>query len=518
MGKKSQAKKKRFRSTSTIDQHERLGSKLVPPLTALLNMQPVSWSNDQIPEFLWAALLIADLGRVRALNRFRDVADFVYKQSSGTKVADVSHSALANAEPDVLRDLLAVIARERRYASALSPLLLLENLPARDAWAAALGHADEKRGWEGLMDGVAKVFDHQSQEATDCRWLKVLVGLLAGRLHLPWKDRIEEILQYPSLGDMRRVRPSIRATEMSLRNLDNHPGDHPASDWVQEFWAQCYRDTACFGFVEHPVADRPGIGLDEIKSLFNSVAEHADRFRSTTAPDARHDVVFGTVLYGITTLHEIVEGRIDGGILGQVGLRVIAECAITLAYLLAKDVRDLWSSYRAYGAGQAKLTFLKFEDVIAPPHSIDVEVLERLANEDLWQEFVPIELGHWEKSSLRKMSEDAAVKDSVYDPFYQWPSQFAHGHWGAIRDTVFTNCANPLHRFHRVPRPAPRQLPPTVDEAIGLVNRLLELMDKAYPSLGVRIVAVSSDQPMRTTEEPARSADQPDDAPLPNEV
>ena len=126
--------------------------------------------------------------------------------------------------------------------------------------------------------------------------------------------------------------------------------------------------------------------------------------------------------------------------------------------------------------------------MITPPHSIDVEVLKNLANEDLWQEFVPIELGHWEKSNLRKMSEEAAVKESIYDPYYQWPSQFAHGYWGAVRDTIFANCANPLHRFHRVPRPAPRQLPPTVDEAIGIVNRLLELLDQAYPSLGARIV------------------------------
>ena len=32
------------------------------------------------------------------------------------------------------------------------------------------------------------------------------------------------------------------------------------------------------------------------------------------------------------------------------------------------------------------------------------ESLERRANEDMWQEFLPINLGNWEKTNLRAMS------------------------------------------------------------------------------------------------------------------
>jgi hypothetical protein len=490
MGKKSRSKRdKKFRSTSTLDQHKQAGSKLIPPLLGLSNMRPVSWSDDQVPEMLWAALLISDLGRVRALDRFREVADFVYSQPGGKTIHDVSHSGLASLAPELLGRFLAVVTRGERYASALTPLLLLNELPAHEHWAVGLQRANETKSWDALMEAVAIVFEHQSQEATDCRWLKVLVAVLAGKLHLGAKERVKQILDYPAVGDMRTVRPSIRATEMALRNMSD--SDDAKSTWVPTFWSQCYADTACFGFLEHPVADRPGIALDTIENLYDGVAEHADATRSTTGTDPKHDVTFGAVLYGVTVLHEIVSGRIDGGVLGQVGLRVLSEATINLAYLLRKDDPDLWKSFRAYGAGQAKLTFLKFEDIEAPPNSISVETLRALANEDLWQEFVPIELGHWEKSNLRKMSDDAGVKETVYDPFYQWPSQYAHAHWGAIRDTVFMNCANPLHRFHRVARSAPRQLPPTVDQAIGLVNRLLELLDGAYPSFDTRMLPVA---------------------------
>lgn len=500
MGKKSRTKReKKNRATSTLDQHSRAGSRLLPPLLKLPNMRPVSWSSDELPEMLWAALLVTDLGRVRALSRFREVAAFVQKQQAAEKTHDVSHSALATLDPVILAELLGVIARGARYAAALSPLLLLESLPARDAWVAALQHAEEKKGWESLMEAVAKVFEHQSQEATDCRWLKVLVALLAGRLQIPWPDRIDEILEYPARGDMKRVRPSIRATEMALRrHLDEVAAPLP---WADQFWSYCYERTTCFDFVSGPVADRAGIRLEEIEALYNSISAHAQAMLATTAPDPRHDISFGIALYAVTVLHELVGGRVDGGVLGQVALRVIAESAINFAYLLHKDDAELWASFRAYGAGQAKLTFLKFEDIQSPPNSIDVETLRALANEDLWQEFVPIELGHWDKSNLRKMSDDASVKDSIYDPFYQWPSQFAHGQWGAIRDTVFDNCANPLHRFHRLPRVAPRQLPPTVDQAIMLVNLVLDLLDRAYPLFKLRIAEIPLDNGKISTPE-----------------
>lgn len=50
-------------------------------------------------------------------------------------------------------------------------------------------------------------------------------------------------------------------------------------------------------------------------------------------------------------------------------------------------------------------------------------MLEMLANEDFFQEFVEIDLGHWCGKDLRRMSEDAGTKGD-YDRFYGWASGF----------------------------------------------------------------------------------------------
>ena len=112
-------------------------------------------------------------------------------------------------------------------------------------------------------------------------------------------------------------------------------------------------------------------------------------------------------------------------------------------------------------------------------------MLEQLANEDMWQEFVPIDLGDWDKSNVRKKAEEAGIKD-VYDAFYVWPSGFVHGHWGAVRDSVYDMCANPLHRFHRIPRPMRVDMDDVCFDAIDIMNRVLDLVDRAYPSFTTR--------------------------------
>lgn len=157
-----------------------------------------------------------------------------------------------------------------------------------------------------------------------------------------------------------------------------------------------------------------------------------------------------------------------------------------------KDSPELWKSYRAYGAGQAKLSFLKLDASSQKPTSVDTQTLSNLANEDTWQEFLPIDLGHWDKSDLRKMSEEAGVKD-VYDNFYGWTSTYSHGQWCAVRDVVFDTCGNALHRLHRIPRSDARSLPLAIPDGCHLVDKVMELVSKAYPKFEMRTTQKGSD-------------------------
>ena len=87
---------------------------------------------------------------------------------------------------------------------------------------------------------------------------------------------------------------------------------------------------------------------------------------------------------------------------------------------------------------------------------------------------------------LRRLAEESGTKGD-YDRYYGWASGFVHGQWGAMRDSNFTHCLNPLHRFHRVPRPFHRMLEPSTDDALHLVNSILDDVNSAYPDFEVRV-------------------------------
>ena len=119
------------------------------------------------------------------------------------------------------------------------------------------------------------------------------------------------------------------------------------------------------------------------------------------------------------------------------------------------------------------------------PDFIDIDVLEMLANEDAWFEKNDITIGNWANLNLRKMAIDAQVKD-IYDSYYDWTSGFVHGHWGAIRDSSFTTCMNPLHRLHRVPVPS-NPMPEVLVDCCKICNLALEEIEKLFPPFKPRI-------------------------------
>jgi hypothetical protein len=494
MGKESGKgkSKKAGKSYSGIDAHKRQKKVLVPPLMAIPRVALQSWMNDRLPEMLWSALLISQLGRVRSLEGFRRVAAIVPKLPLEKRMVQPTLSGLAMLDEEILSQFLAAICADTESKSALRPLLLFDDLPAKQEWARAIGLTPVVEDWDPLKAAVLGVLDHQSQEATDCRWLRILFHALSGKLHLPTKELGREILEYPSFGLQQQVRPSIRSMEGMLDQFAK-----TASAWPQSFWKQCLRDTPCdprhtLEAEWSPTIATTGRRICEVRE---ALARHEKSRLDTTDIDAKHDATFGFGSYALAILDELVSIGNSTAILGRIGLRTLFECYVTLLHLKNRDDPTLWIAYRQYGAGQAKLAFLKLDDAATTPtpSSVDPEILRQLANEDRWLEFVSIDLGHWAATDLRKLSEDAGVKPD-YDRLYPWTSAFTHGNWAAVRNSCFDLCINPLHRLHRRLRSDTANLGDVVADACELVDKILDTIDSLYPGFPQRVTLPSQNR------------------------
>lgn len=467
---------------SGLQDHARKGKLLVPPWRKIENFRPSSWINERLPEMLWAGLLITHCPRDVAIDLFRKVARLIMEHRESERIQDVTHSGLSKVSPERLNEILELLTATDASKAALRPLLLLRHLPASVHWLNAIGEPPSPSDWHALSISVGKILFHQSQEATDCRWVRILAMLSAGILKIPSEETVKGILYYPEYGDMRKVRPSIRALEISFPVL--------SETWAEMFWSQCLADTPCWPLTSSQskqdiqIATKPEI----VSTVYRNLVQYALKTASTTTIDAKHDTTFGIALYCLVILQELLRIGASEQVSARLSLRTMVECMITLTYLRNKDQKVLWDSFRVFGAGQAKLTYLKLDEMTEPPKFLDINSIKELANEDMWEEFVEIDLGHWAKSNLRQLSEDSGVK-AEYDKYYNWTSAFAHGHWGAVRDTIFDTCGNPLHRLHRVPRLIQPALPDVLPDACKVIDQILSIVDSLYPGFPHRVTA-----------------------------
>lgn len=482
--KDKRKKKKAGKPYSGIAAHKKQKKVLVPPLMAIPRIKLTSWVNDRLPEMLWCALLIYGLGRDHALAVFRKAAALVREFSTVKGMVDPTLSGFGSVEPEVREKYVSAICGDTETKNALRPLLLFEKLPAREHWTAIISQSTVPEDWECVKGAVSLVLNHQSQEATDCRWVRVLFHLLSGRLKLPTEEHDRQILEYPTFGMPQEVRPTVRAQEGLITQTSEG-----CAPWPLFFWNQCLRDTPCEArhTMETDVSPRIASTRAQVREVREALARHEKTCLTTTDVDAKHDAVFGLGAYSLAIIDELLWLGNSTSILGRLGLRTLLETYVTLSYLATVDDSQSWKTYRQYGYGQAKLAFLKLDDSTATsPTSVNTKILSQLANEDRWQEFVSINVGHWAERDLRKLSKKAGVKLD-YDRFYPWTSAFTHGNWAAVRNSSFDLCINPVHRLHRILRPDTAILGDVVEDACELVDKTLAIIDGVYPRFTARV-------------------------------
>lgn len=477
--------------------HKQTKKILNPPfLSHGMQWKTVSWLNERLPEMLWAVVVIGNIEREVALEFFRYVAKYVELHQ---ECVDITLTGISKLEKTARVGFIRHITEySTDIKNILHILLLFPELPAFNDWKDNLPSSDSKDDWNKLAESVAKTSWHQSQEATDCRWVKVLCNIVGWKVKFSKgisgvENMVRWILEYPNYGDMRSVRPSIRSMEMPDFSEEGYV-------WAKSFWDVCY-NTGCIPeeSVSHRIKKQQEDLIAEMHNsqdyyyeetckLRKELVYHYSRTSTTTAIDSRHEAIFGIILYSLSLFTEMIIYRTNFSITARLILRSLVELYITLNYLLKKEWDEpvIWDGYRSYWTGQIKLIYLKLQEMEKTLGSINSDVLDLISNEDAWVEFVPINLGHWDSGNLRQMAEDSWLKD-IYDEFYNYTSGFVHGSWWAIRESIYQKCINPLHRHHRVPIFNMPTMPNVMNDVTEIINNMFSIIDKEYPGFDLRI-------------------------------
>lgn len=481
-------KSKKPRSNTTpLNKRKFEKGKIKSPFQSLKETTHLKWSSwldDFVPNIIWAVICVGNLDRDDALSLLRKVCVSGSEVLGEKNGAQLGHNYLADLSYEDFERIFFPLKDDDKARECCSALSLISSLPDHAHWSRLFPEASDLTP---LAIGVAACLDHQSQESTDVRWAKTFFTVSCGRVHAP-DDFLDQVLRYPDIGDMRKVRPTIRAFEMGIRDIESGSGrpegiSEPRS---KQFWDEMMGATSCAPPKRQPLDERAAETTQKsIQRALHDLCRHFMENITTTSVDPRIDGAFGLAINMLTLTAELSVGPSNLLSTGRVVLRTIVDNYITLKYLTEKDDPAIWMQYRNYGSAQTALAFLKNSLAEEVPDSIDMDRLEALANEDAWLETKDIAVGNWANLNLRKMSFEAGVKD-IYDSYYDWTSGFVHGHWGAVRDSSFTVCMNPLHRLHRVPAPA-NPMPPVLTDCCKVCNLGLEEIGRLYPSFKTRI-------------------------------
>ncbi len=496
--KKKRNKKYIPKNETNLEWHTKKWKILYPPfLASWLNISSSAWYDKRLPEMLWAVLIVWNLEREVALNFFRYIWKFVESNKDYSDVTITGISKLSDIQQNEFIKYITSYSAD--VNQILKSLLFYPELPWLITWSKYLEKTDSEESWRVLSEWVAKTFWHQSQEATDCRWVKVLCLVLWWKIkyNIWMEEQVRWILEYPNYWDMKSVRPNIRATEIADLSSINWGG----SDWYKHFWKYSLDNTQCIPEeeVNEKIKNRQNDLSKEIEDVRNHYFEETSRVRhelishffenmNNTFIDSRYETSFWIAFYSLSLFIETIFYKTSLSITGRLSLRWLAEILITFKYLIEKEKIEtaIWDDFRIYWSWQIKLIYQKLEELWFDWSSMNVDDLYDIANEDKWVEFTPINLWHWDSIDLRKMSIEVWLKD-VYDKYYNYTSGFVHWNWWAIRESIYQKCVNPLHRYHRIPTYDLPLMPSVTNDAIDIINQILNLLSIAYPWKNINI-------------------------------
>lgn len=521
--KRKKASARKPRRSSSIADHKRVGRQLLPPMLAMGSTPVVfmHWARDRLPDYLWvASRLLGGADRLPVAARELDLAHAAIEQDlAGVPSEWVLDGTLTSFEqmPEAARSsLLSALDAAGQFESFVPEgfahaVAQYENAPG--AWLAApwaeRGLIPDRSAAENwLRPIIAAGLDGRDALATHSKALTVRQMVKAGRIHFAEGMGFLDLLpRYPG----GTTEDESARVESSLRAMFNAIAPDATVDWPREFWRSNWHLFEC-GWPDNdsPASDDAADATESsdsgdettlreyLQDLQHRSAQLWDRYfdvATTTAPDLydpdRFEVLTGLVGRSVRYVQSFVQTPPMWTMEhGAPILRALLETEIVLRYLLAKEEEGpLYARFKAFGAGKIKLLKLHVEEYIdaleAPPEELLQyrEYLNAVVNRDLYEEFQTVDLGgSFAGVDTRRMSQ-AVGMESDYRFVFAPASSNVHGEWGVIDENVFTTCANPLHRFHRiVARPSPTVIGPSFVESI--MDRADNLVDYYVKSVG----------------------------------
>lgn len=468
---------------SKLSEHTFVKGRFITPLNSLPMMQELedekSWTYGRMPEYIWIGLILKYFGREEGLKKSYYII---------SKIHNVAPDLYTVRLPQILK--LDTNIQEEIYEyiislgvkDAISPLTIF--LTGSQAPVFAKYFYSYKQGIEdrckAIVETMSEIMDHQSNEATDIRFVAVYFNILSGKMQL-LKEQVNLLISYPASKHideiMRMARPTVRSLEMMILTFENTD-----SEYLKGFWRCVSEMTECDIFVINFPEENRSITA-YMESLHEVFVYLSELLIASNMLDEKMNVLLGIATYSYKRLKEIYRHQLFNSISGRSCVRVLIEDYIMMKYLMKNEAfhENIWHDYQLYGMGLYKLVLARHResDCLEESH-FDEKYIEALVNEFKGEEFINMDTRYFDKQNIRSKAESVNEK-SLFGLYYDYDSSFEHGLWGAIRESSLLKCNNPAHKYHCVPDIEDEIVLKTVlPDCVMIMNKTILFLNELY--------------------------------------
>lgn len=489
---------------SSIKDHKRIGKELISPINVLgVDIKPIIWDKDLLPEFLWIDALAQKFGVTDLHNQFYRFIDKIESYISEKDTYLIGFISDFNKIKEDVREL--ILQNEESIIKKLfiepigNVLSLYPNCPASwlipDDWILKQPKEDILKTLEAATIRLYKAKDDY------CAHIRVLpLGRLLKRGKLSFSRDIEEIKllpKYPNYlkEEEKKICQSIARTITNTVIQFEIMNNERDFEWSKQFWNSNFELSPCVYptlIIENKMEEEVE---DRINQLFNECEKNVKiledylfieliQMKKNIYDPSKDEVILGLFSRAIRMYSVLLNNSQLWAIdMSNILLRCLTDTIFILCYILKQNDDEIYQKFIDYGKGKEKLLLLHIQDNYPDALTTGVEEIEKLdleLGDPFFIEFLNVNFGNWIDKSARDMAFECGF-EMEYRLIYNPTSEDVHGSWFSIRKANLTRCINPLHRFHRLPQknPPPLFLNPLI-LGTQLVEKMIEFCIKYY--------------------------------------
>ena len=410
-----------------------------------------SWSAERLPEYIWLALILDENGRTEGMAKciaiLREIMVYC------PEIIDAKMSTILKTSKTTQETIFEIIGKHVDKM-ILSPLTLVVDEKISQSFFCFFYSPlfSVRERIEKLQTVTKKYYGQASNEATDLRYLALVPHILSKKLVLP-KDGPEHkaLLSYAATDHSNEVMRIYRPTIRSIENIFSEIPDTVKRDaFVDLFWNKMRALTDC---VLHAIVYEKNETKMNYQDFIEKTKEALNYLNNENKERAVTDDAFvvltGTLAYALKTFDEVISHNLANALTGRQSTRIIIEVYLMMKYLskTEKSKPMIWSQYKAYGIGKYKLVLLKMREGMGNSvNHVNKAMLDLIVNESKSEEFTEIDLKYFDKITIRDKAIEVDEKE-LYDIAYDYDSSFAHGLWGAVRESSMLCSDNVFYNF-----------------------------------------------------------------------